>query len=181
MERGFDYETAVKLMFKHEYKGILKQTGFKGMIRDIEIPYLTGVPDDILIAESDIKGEDNEILVPADTELVHEIKSKYLIKKEAGYNNLDENMQNYINYVQPIYELQMQFYMYLLDLKFGVYTISVVQAPYYSSDRKTVVTSRILERDDVRINHMLNEIDDFYQRLINDREPALKQRIGGLR
>ena len=72
MERGFDYETAVKLMFKHEYKNILKQTGFKGMVRNIELPYLTGVPDDILIAESDIKGEDNEILITKDTRLVHE-------------------------------------------------------------------------------------------------------------
>ena len=181
MERGFDYETAVKLMFKHEYKGILKQTGFKGMVRNIELPYLTGVPDDILIAVNDIKGEDNEILITADTKLVHEIKSKYLIKKEAGFNNLDENMQNYVNFIHPMYELQMQFYLYLLDLKFGVYTISIVSAPYYTSDRKTVVTSRILERDDIRINYMLNEVDDFYQRLINDREPALKQRTGGLK
>ena len=180
MERGIDYEAATKLMFKHEYRGIFKQTGFNAMIRSTKTPYLIGVPDDILITETEIKNEENEVIAVSGEKMIHEIKSKYLIKKEAGFKTIDENMYHYVNFVIPMYEMQMQLYLYLTGLKFGVYTISIVSAPFYTSDRKTIVTSRILERDDVRIEVMLKEADEFYQRLLSKKEPAIKQRSGGI-
>ena len=178
MLRGMDYEKGVKFMFKWEYEGIFKQTGFTGMIKSIEKPYITGVPDDILICEQDI--DMGEYIIPAGEKILHEIKSKFLQKKETGYNSLYENLQHYINYLEPMYEVQMQLYMWIMELKYGLYTICGVTAPFKSTERHTQIGSRILVRDDERIKQILTKCDTFYRHLLSKDEPALYQRIGGI-
>ena len=177
MLRGMDYETAVKMMFKWEYQEFFSQDGFQGQVRSLEKPYLTGVPDDILTTLKDIDLDGLEI--PAGTKVLHEIKSKYLGSKEAGFRTMQENIMHYLNYISPMYEVQMQLYMWIMDLQFGVYTMAGVVAPRGFPERSTMITSRILVRNDERIQRILESCEHFYNRLLTKREPALYQLPGG--
>lgn len=178
MTRGMDYEKGVKHMFKWEYAEIFEQTGFQGMVKSKERPYITGVPDDILISLKDIDMEDYTIF--KGTNIIHEIKSKFLQKKEAGFKTLYDNLQHYMNYLDPMYEVQIQLYMWIMGLDFALYTMCGVLAPFNSTERYTQINSRLVLRDEERINEILKNCDRFYRNLLSKNEPALYQRLGGL-
>lgn len=177
MLRGMDYETAVKMMFKWEYQEWFEQEGFQGQVRSLEVPYLTGVPDDILTTLKDIDFDGLEI--PAGTKILHEIKSKYLTAKEAGFKTMSENLKHYLYYIDIMYEVQMQLYMWIMDLDYGLYTMCGVNAPRGIPERNTVISSSILIRDDEKIKRILESCSLFYNRLLNKKEPPLYQLPGG--
>lgn len=173
MMRGHDFEAAAKLLFKWTYQGIYKQGGANIMVRSKERPYIVGVPDDIVMSEKDMEYEKLEIIIPAKTKFIHEIKSKFLTRKLAGYQSLEDMANFYLNMIDQFYEVQMQLYLYITGLKYALYTIIVVTAPPYSDFRKTEIKTLLVLRNDELIQNILRNCDDFYQHLLDKKPPAI--------
>ena len=176
MLRGHDFETAIKLLFKWEYKDIFQQQNFNGMVRSVETPYLTGVPDDILVSQKDI--ETTDFTIPAGTKFVQEIKSKFISSKASGFKNLSEMFDHFIYNMNPFYEVQQQLYMHIMNIDYGIYTSEVVMAPRNSEYRRSERKSQILVKDNKKIDLILEECEKFYKCLISKTPPAIKQRKG---